>query len=213
MDTCWAMVTSLSLAQNASASLFRRRRRNRVSPPLLVESAGASRFLTDRLEPSASVSVESSYLSVVSPIVSYLIADDASLKLSYTTLPLILHLSSATNRGVSVGGSTSLSTAELDEAKDGWDEEDINVHNGSRYIKATIRPPGVKASKGFGKKIIANGKRLTEFHSLWSIRQEDIAAKERVTKMKLLESLVAKQELVGYEEALKKKLITEFLSN
>ena len=117
MDMCWAMVTSLSLAQNASVSLFRRRRRNRVSPPLLVESAGASRFFTDRLEPSASVSVESSYLSVVSPIVSYLIADDASLKLSYTTPPLILHLSSATNRGVSLGGSTSLSTAELDEAK------------------------------------------------------------------------------------------------
>ncbi|KAH0904252.1 hypothetical protein HID58_043755 [Brassica napus] len=119
MDMCWAMVTSLSLplAQNASVSLFRRRRRNRVSPPLLVESAGASCFLTDRLEPSAFVSVESSYLSVVSPIVSYLIADDASLKLSYTTPPLILHLSSATNRGVSLGGSTSLSTAELDEAK------------------------------------------------------------------------------------------------
>jgi len=61
--------------------------------------------------------------------------------------------------------------------------------------QATIRPPGVKASKGFGKKTMAEGKRLTEFQSLWSIRKEDIAAKERLTKMKLLESLVGKEEL------------------
>ncbi|XP_013668590.2 glutathione S-transferase T3-like [Brassica napus] len=79
--------------------------------------------------------------------------------------------------------------------------------------QATIRPPGVKASKGFGKKTMAEGKRLTEFQSLWSIRKEDIAAKERLTKMKLLESLVGKEELAEYEEALKKKLIDELLSN
>ncbi|XP_048599557.1 uncharacterized protein LOC125579759 [Brassica napus] len=65
--------------------------------------------------------------------------------------------------------------------------------------QTTIRPPGVKASKGFGKKTMVEGKRLTEFHSLWSIRKEDIAAKERLTKMKLFESLVAKQELADYE--------------
>lgn len=31
--------------------------------------------------------------------------------------------------------------------------------------------------------------------------------------MRLLDSLIAKQELTDYEEELKKKLITEFLSN
>ncbi|KAF2540291.1 hypothetical protein F2Q68_00029863 [Brassica cretica] len=145
-------------------------------------------------------------------------------------IPLAESLQPVTNRSVSLGGSISLSTAELDQRQDGSDEEDINGHNGSRYIKvgvrwfgsrwfgsrdikATIRPPGVKASKGFGKKTMAEGKRLTEFQSLWSIRKEDIAAKERLTKMKLLESLVRKEELAEYEEALKKKLIDELLSN
>ncbi|WZY79680.1 hypothetical protein YC2023_026064 [Brassica napus] len=78
--------------------------------------------------------------------------------------------------------------------------------------QATIRPPGVKASKGFGKKTMPEGKKLTEFQSLWSIRKEDIAAKEKVAKMKLLQSLVGK-ELPAYEEALKKKLIDELMSN
>lgn len=78
--------------------------------------------------------------------------------------------------------------------------------------QATIRPPGVKASKGFGKKMMAEGKKLTEFQSLWSIRKEDIAAKDKVAKMKLLQSLVGK-ELPAYEEALKKKLIDELMSN
>ncbi|KAG5412294.1 hypothetical protein IGI04_008613, partial [Brassica rapa subsp. trilocularis] len=115
MDTYGALVKSLSLslslslAQNASASLSPSLLRNRVSPPLLVDSAGVSRFLTDRLESSASVSVESSSLSVVSPIVSSLSAEDASLQLSFTTPPLFLHLSSATP-SVSLGGSISLST-------------------------------------------------------------------------------------------------------
>ncbi|KAF3493456.1 hypothetical protein DY000_02054485 [Brassica cretica] len=153
MDTCGALVKSisLSLAQNASASLSPSLLRNRVSLPLLVESAGVSRFLTDQLESSASVSVESSHFSVVSPIVSYLIADNASLYLSFTTLPLFLHLSSATNRSVSLGGSISLSTAELDQRQDGSDEEDINGHNGSRYIKVGVRWFG---SRWFGSRDI-----------------------------------------------------------
>jgi len=37
--------------------------------------------------------------------------------------------------------------------------------------------------------------------------------KERMSRMKLLESLIAKQEpLADYEEALKKKLISELMS-
>ncbi|KAF3499130.1 hypothetical protein F2Q69_00041494 [Brassica cretica] len=45
---------------------------------------------------------------------------------------------------------------------------------------------------------------------MWSIKKEDLVMKERLSKMKLLESLVAKQVLLAdYEEALKKKLIDE----
>ncbi|KAF3509124.1 hypothetical protein F2Q69_00003415 [Brassica cretica] len=44
---------------------------------------------------------------------------------------------------------------------------------------------------------------------MWVIRKQDLASKERLSKIKLLESLIAKQELADYEEALKKKLIDE----
>ncbi|KAG2310725.1 hypothetical protein Bca52824_022282 [Brassica carinata] len=58
------------------------------------------------------------------------------------------------------------------------------------------------------------GKELNEFQSMWSIKKHDLDMKERLSKMRLVESLIAKQEpLAEYEEALKKKLITELLSN
>uniref|UniRef100_A0A0D3EEG1 No apical meristem-associated C-terminal domain-containing protein n=1 Tax=Brassica oleracea var. oleracea TaxID=109376 RepID=A0A0D3EEG1_BRAOL len=60
--------------------------------------------------------------------------------------------------------------------------------------EGTIRPLGVKAARA-------------------SIKQEDLSMKEKLSKMKLLESLVAKQvPLADYEEALKKKLINELMS-
>ncbi|KAL0729140.1 hypothetical protein Bca4012_025233 [Brassica carinata] len=80
--------------------------------------------------------------------------------------------------------------------------------------QVTNRPPGVKASKARGKKSMVAGKELNEFQSMWSIKKHDLDMKERLSKMRLVESLIAKQEpLAEYEEALKKKLITELLSN
>ncbi|KAG2271086.1 hypothetical protein Bca52824_065641 [Brassica carinata] len=56
------------------------------------------------------------------------------------------------------------------------------------------------------------GEGLAEFQSMWSIKQQDLPMKERLSKMSLLDSLIAKKEpLADYEEALKKKLITELL--
>ncbi|KAF2536292.1 hypothetical protein F2Q68_00022669 [Brassica cretica] len=77
----------------------------------------------------------------------------------------------------------------------------------------TDRPPGVKFAKANGKKRKAE-ERLSEFEGMWSIKKEDLAIKERLSKMKLLDSLIAKvQPLAEYEEALKKKLINELFSN
>ena len=74
------------------------------------------------------------------------------------------------------------------------------------------RPPGVKASKARGKKSVAEEKAMKEFETMWSIRQQDLAQKERLSKMRLLDSRIAKKEpLVEYEEELKKKLINELL--
>ncbi|KAG2278326.1 hypothetical protein Bca52824_060881 [Brassica carinata] len=75
------------------------------------------------------------------------------------------------------------------------------------------RPMGVKAAKARGKRTMVEEKDLEEFHSMWRIKREDLAAKERLTKMRLLNSLIAKKELAEYEEELKKKLINELLSN
>ncbi|KAF3551172.1 hypothetical protein DY000_02008975, partial [Brassica cretica] len=57
----------------------------------------------------------------------------------------------------------------------------------------TWRPPGVKAAKAHGKKPVVEGKDLCDFQAMWSIKKEDLAMKEKLSKMKLLESLVAKQ--------------------
>ncbi|XP_013594880.1 PREDICTED: glutathione S-transferase T3-like [Brassica oleracea var. oleracea] len=67
-------------------------------------------------------------------------------------------------------------------------------------------------SKAHGKKTVAEEKAMKEFETMWSIRQHDLALKERLSKMRLLYSLIAKKKpLLEYEEALKKKLINELL--
>ena len=56
-------------------------------------------------------------------------------------------------------------------------------------------------------------KELSTLQTMWSVKQHDLAMKEKISKMKLLESLVAKQVLLDdYEEALRKKLINELMS-
>ncbi|CDY08944.1 BnaC08g11740D [Brassica napus] len=82
--------------------------------------------------------------------------------------------------------------------------------NTSEADQATTHPPGVKASKQKNK---AAGKVMFEFQRMWDIKKEDLTVKERLSKMKLLDSLIAKQELAEYEEALKKKFINELFSD
>jgi len=54
---------------------------------------------------------------------------------------------------------------------------------------------------------------LNAFQSMWTIKQHDLLMKERLSKMSLLDSLIGKHEpLAEYEEALKKKLITDLMS-
>ncbi|XP_048613272.1 glutathione S-transferase T3-like [Brassica napus] len=76
----------------------------------------------------------------------------------------------------------------------------------------TTRPPGVKAEKARGKKQVGDEKELDEFQKMWRIKQEDLVIKEKLSKMKLLDRIMAKQEpLDADEEARKKKLINELL--
>lgn len=49
---------------------------------------------------------------------------------------------------------------------------------------------------------------------MWAIKQQDLAAKDKLSRMRLLESLVSKKEpLAEYEEALKKKIISDIMFN
>ncbi|KAF2531333.1 hypothetical protein F2Q70_00031127 [Brassica cretica] len=87
-----------------------------------------------------------------------------------------------------------------------------NENNAVVDDDGTCRPPGVRAAKARGKKPVIESKGLSDFQTMWSIKKEDLAMKEKLSKMKLRESLIAKQvPLADYEEALKKKLINELM--
>ena len=79
----------------------------------------------------------------------------------------------------------------------------------------TKRHVGVKAAKGgSSKRSMEDGKALSEFQTMWSLKEKDLPGKERLSKMGLLDRLIAKtQPLSEEEEALKKKLITKMLAN
>ncbi|KAG2248191.1 hypothetical protein Bca52824_087819 [Brassica carinata] len=77
-----------------------------------------------------------------------------------------------------------------------------------------MRPPGVKATKSRGKKTVDEENAMKKFETMWNIKQQDMAMKERLSKMRFLDSLVAKKEhLSDYEEALKQKFTKELLFN
>ncbi|RID79449.1 hypothetical protein BRARA_A02185 [Brassica rapa] len=78
--------------------------------------------------------------------------------------------------------------------------------------QATQRPPGVKAAKAAsGKRSIGDhqeGKGTANFETMCSIKERDMIVKERLSKQRLLESLISKKDpLSEAEKALKQKLI------
>ncbi|KAF2554576.1 hypothetical protein F2Q68_00013430 [Brassica cretica] len=85
---------------------------------------------------------------------------------------------------------------------------DISHSASSKAIEAdsadddevTNRPTGVKAAKTRSKKTMVDRKELSEFQTMWSIKKQDLALEERMSKMKVLDSLIAKQgPLADYE--------------
>ncbi|KAG2281874.1 hypothetical protein Bca4012_050383 [Brassica carinata] len=70
------------------------------------------------------------------------------------------------------------------------------------------------AKGGRSKRGMEDDKSLSAFHTMWSLKEKDLAGKEKLSKMGLLDRLIAKTEpLSEEEEALKKKLIREMLAN
>uniref|UniRef100_A0A0D3CHK8 No apical meristem-associated C-terminal domain-containing protein n=1 Tax=Brassica oleracea var. oleracea TaxID=109376 RepID=A0A0D3CHK8_BRAOL len=82
--------------------------------------------------------------------------------------------------------------------------------NESRNKRKKFDDGSHSAAKARGKKRPMVEK--SEYQTMCTIKQEDLAVKERLGKMKLLDSLIAKQEPLADEEAaLKKKLILELI--
>ncbi|XP_013639823.1 PREDICTED: glutathione S-transferase T3-like [Brassica oleracea var. oleracea] len=70
------------------------------------------------------------------------------------------------------------------------------------------RPPGLKAAKKRSNRAVIGEDDLNKFQSMWTMRQADLAVKERLSQLTLLNSLIGKKEpLAEYEETLKLKLI------
>lgn len=85
----------------------------------------------------------------------------------------------------------------------------------NRADHPTARSLGVKASKvACGKGTMVDQQGVAQFQNMVSIKEKDMAMKERLSKMGILGNLISKKEpLFEYEEALKQKLITEMLGD
>ncbi|KAF8047749.1 hypothetical protein N665_2846s0007 [Sinapis alba] len=79
--------------------------------------------------------------------------------------------------------------------------------------EAMARPIGVKAAKAKAKRSVGEeGNNLQKFQLMWELKAKDLAMKDKLSKTKLLDSLLAKAEpLSDLEVALKNRLITEML--
>ncbi|XP_013608304.1 PREDICTED: glutathione S-transferase T3-like [Brassica oleracea var. oleracea] len=92
---------------------------------------------------------------------------------------------------------------------------DDGAQSSSSYATTTDGehcPPDVKASKRASAK--KTNEDISELQSLCAIKEKDLEVKEKLSKMGLLQTLIAKTEpLSEFEEALKKNLITEMLGS
>ncbi|KAL0695985.1 hypothetical protein Bca4012_063165 [Brassica carinata] len=72
-----------------------------------------------------------------------------------------------------------------------------------------IRPEGVKAAKS--KRNISQGKSVEEYATIWEIKKEDLAMKEKLSKLAILDTLLAKKEpLTESEEVVNNKLLSQY---
>ncbi|KAF3519579.1 hypothetical protein DY000_02061684 [Brassica cretica] len=61
-----------------------------------------------------------------------------------------------------------------------------------------IRPEGVKAAKA--KRSNAQGKSVADYTSVWEMRKEDLARKEKLSKLAILDTLLSKKEPLSEAE-------------
>ncbi|KAF2552962.1 hypothetical protein F2Q68_00037101, partial [Brassica cretica] len=75
-------------------------------------------------------------------------------------------------------------------------------------VDVESRPEGVKAAKA--KRNTGKGKSLAEIATVWKMKKDDLVRKERLSRLAILDTLLAKtQPLSEVEEAVKNKLLAE----
>ncbi|WZZ12210.1 hypothetical protein YC2023_105299 [Brassica napus] len=78
------------------------------------------------------------------------------------------------------------------------------LHRKSPYLLKTLEAVANKCPEANA------GKGLSQFQTMWTIKKEDLALKEKLGKIKLLNTLLAREgPLAASEETLKEQLITE----
>ncbi|XP_024007953.1 glutathione S-transferase T3-like [Eutrema salsugineum] len=111
-----------------------------------------------------------------------------------------------------------LSTLKTDHTSKKRRSEDVHVSpspeveetSDGEHGQGSKRPPGVKAAKAKGKRPPSEAKTAVEFGGMWVFREKEMALKERLSKIALLDSLIARKDtLADYEEDLKKTLIQQ----
>ncbi|XP_010462934.1 PREDICTED: glutathione S-transferase T3-like [Camelina sativa] len=75
-----------------------------------------------------------------------------------------------------------------------------------------IRPQGIKAAKADRKN--SQGKALAEYTSMWEVKRVDMAEKEKLQKLGILDTLLAKPEpLSAADQLIKDKIVAQYFAD
>ncbi|XP_019100881.1 PREDICTED: uncharacterized protein LOC104789430 [Camelina sativa] len=75
-----------------------------------------------------------------------------------------------------------------------------------------IRPQGIKAAKADRKK--GQGKALAEYTSMWEVKRVDMAEKEKLQKLAILDTILAKLEpLSAADQLIKDKIVAQYFTD
>ncbi|XP_048599550.1 glutathione S-transferase T3-like [Brassica napus] len=75
------------------------------------------------------------------------------------------------------------------KCEDGADSSNSQATENKRHA-------GVKAAKMSAKKTVIDENTLNKFHTMWTIKHQDLAAKDKLSRLSLLESLIGKRNLL-----------------
>ncbi|WZZ83525.1 hypothetical protein YC2023_104097 [Brassica napus] len=87
--------------------------------------------------------------------------------------------------------------------------KDGEIDPSTTVLDQEVRPEGCKAAKQ--KRSTVQGKSVADYTTIWEMKKEDLAMKERLSMLAILDSLLAKKEpLTEPEEGVKNKLLAKY---